>query len=78
MIIVDAALRQRQIEGNPIRVGMVGAGAMGRMLALQITTVVPGMELVRHMSTVPTSDRHVLPAGANGAFTTSGMRVPSS
>ena len=46
MIIVDAALRQRQIEGNPIRVGMVGAGAMGRMLALQITTVVPGMELV--------------------------------
>lgn len=46
MIIVDAALRRRQDEGNPIRVGMVGAGAMGRMLALQITTVVPGMELV--------------------------------
>lgn len=46
MIIVDRALRQRQAEGKPIKVGMVGAGAMGRMLALQITTVVPGMELV--------------------------------
>ena len=46
MIIVDRALRQRQAEGRPVKVGMVGAGAMGRMLALQITTVVPGMEVV--------------------------------
>ena len=46
MIIVDAALRQRQADGNPIRVGLVGAGAMGRMVALQILTVVPGIELV--------------------------------
>ncbi len=46
MIIVDRALRQRQAEGRPVKVGMVGAGAMGRMLALQITTVVPGMDVV--------------------------------
>lgn len=46
MIIVDRALEQRQRDGNPIRLGMVGAGAMGRMLALQVTTVVPGMEIV--------------------------------
>ncbi len=46
MIIVDRALRERQAKGRPVKVGMVGAGAMGRMLALQITTVVPGMEVV--------------------------------
>jgi len=46
MIIVDKALEQRQESGNPIRVGMVGAGFMGRGIALQILNVVPGMELV--------------------------------
>lgn len=53
MIIVDKALEQRQASNNPIRVGMVGAGFMGRGIALQIINVVPGMELVaisnRHM-----------------------------
>jgi predicted homoserine dehydrogenase-like protein len=55
VIIVDAALRQREEEGRPIRVGMVGAGAMGRALALQVATRVPGMEIVaisnRHSET---------------------------
>ncbi len=46
MIIVDKALEHRQDAGNPIRVGMVGAGFMGRGIALQILNVVPGMELV--------------------------------
>lgn len=46
MIIVDKALEKRQQEGRPIRVGMVGAGFMGRGIALQILNVVPGMELV--------------------------------
>jgi len=46
MIIVDSALRRRAEEGNPVRVGMVGAGFMGRGVALQICSVVPGMELV--------------------------------
>ncbi len=46
MIIVDEALEKRQQEGNPVRVAMVGAGAMGRGIALQILTVLPGMELV--------------------------------
>lgn len=45
MIIVDTALRQREAEGRPIRVGMVGAGFMGRGVALQIATAVPGMRL---------------------------------
>jgi len=46
MIIVDKALQQRQREGRPIRVGMVGAGFMARGIALQIETATPGMELV--------------------------------
>jgi predicted homoserine dehydrogenase-like protein len=45
MIIVDKALEQRQASGNPIRVGMVGAGFMARGIAMQIMNVVPGMEL---------------------------------
>jgi predicted homoserine dehydrogenase-like protein len=46
MIIVDRALAERAAEGKPIRVGMVGAGFMGRGIALQIATSVRGMELV--------------------------------
>ncbi len=46
MIIVDKGLEKREQEGNPIRVAMVGAGMMGRGIALQILTAVPGMELV--------------------------------
>ena len=38
-------LKQREAEGNPIRVGLVGAGAMGLGIALQIGKT-PGMELV--------------------------------
>ena len=29
MIIVDNALKAREAEGKPIRVGMIGAGFMG-------------------------------------------------
>src|SRR4030065_1505669 len=46
MIIVDSALEKRRKEGNPVRVGMVGAGFMGRGIALQIASCVPGMRLV--------------------------------
>lgn len=46
MIIVDNALKARQAAGKPIRVGMVGAGFMGRGVARQICRYVPGMELV--------------------------------
>lgn len=46
MIIVDRALRARAESGRPIRVGMVGAGAMGRAIANQIVNSVPGMALV--------------------------------
>ena len=46
MLIVDTALRKREAEGRPIRVGMIGAGFMGRGLANQILNSVTGMRLV--------------------------------
>jgi predicted homoserine dehydrogenase-like protein len=46
MIILDKALEKRAAEGRPIRVGMIGAGAMGRGCANQIVNAVPGMDLV--------------------------------
>jgi predicted homoserine dehydrogenase-like protein len=46
MMSVDTALQQREATGDPIRVGMVGAGATGRAIALQLATPVPGMRLV--------------------------------
>jgi len=45
-LIVDAALRRRHEEARPVRVGMVGAGFMGRGVANQIVNSVVGMELV--------------------------------
>jgi predicted homoserine dehydrogenase-like protein len=46
MIIIDRALQARAAAGNPIKVGMIGAGFMGRGIANQIINSVPGMELV--------------------------------
>jgi predicted homoserine dehydrogenase-like protein len=46
VIIVDRALEDRHLTSRPIRVGMVGAGFMGRGIALQITQATKGMELV--------------------------------
>ena len=46
MILVDTALRRRQEEGRPIRVGIVGAGFQGAAIVRQIVTVTPGMIVV--------------------------------
>src|SRR6266702_2522986 len=43
---IDTALQNRETTGQPIRVGMVGAGATGRAIALQLATPVPGIRLV--------------------------------
>jgi predicted homoserine dehydrogenase-like protein len=43
---IDIALQEREASGHPIRVGMVGAGATGRAIALQLGTPVPGIRLV--------------------------------
>ncbi len=45
MIIVDNALKAREAQGKPIRVGMIGAGFMGQGLTNQIVNSVPGMRM---------------------------------
>jgi predicted homoserine dehydrogenase-like protein len=46
MIIVDEALSEREQGGNPIKMAMVGAGFMGRGIAIQILIGVSGVRLV--------------------------------
>ena len=45
-MIVDRALEQRASAGNPIRIGIVGAGFMGRAITRQIVRRVPGIRIV--------------------------------
>jgi len=52
-MIVDTALREREATGRQIRVGMVGAGATGRAIALQLGTPVPGIRLVAIANRTP-------------------------
>ncbi len=45
MQIIDTALAKRAAEGRPIRVGLIGAGFMGKGLVHQITHFAPGIEV---------------------------------
>jgi predicted homoserine dehydrogenase-like protein len=45
MVLLDTVLKRRAESGNPIRVGMFGAGCLGRGLARQIVQAVPGIRL---------------------------------
>ena len=46
MLIIDTALQKAASENRPVRVGMIGAGAMARGVTNQILNSTPGMELV--------------------------------
>jgi len=52
-MMVDTALWEREAKGQPIRVGMVGSGATGRAIALQLGTPVPGLRLVAIANRTP-------------------------
>jgi predicted homoserine dehydrogenase-like protein len=52
-MFVDTALRAREATGRPIRVGMIGAGATGRAIALQLGTPAPGIRLVAISNRTP-------------------------
>ena len=66
---MDRALAARERDGNPIKVGLVGAGFMGRGVALQILTATPGMELVA------IANRHV--ERARDAYEAGGVARPT-
>jgi len=64
VIIVDRALAERERAGKPVRVGMIGAGFMGRGIANQIVNSVPGMELSAIANrTVERAEKAFLDAG---------------
>lgn len=64
MIIVDKALERRQQEGNPIKIGMVGAGYMGQGMAAVIERNMVGMRVVAIANrTVETAERVFADAG---------------
>src|SRR5579864_9739895 len=63
---VDAALQKLEAAGCPIRVGIVGAGATGRAIALQLGTPVPGVRLVAIANRTP---EHAKRAFREGGFT---------
>ncbi len=52
-MFTDTALQEREAKGRPIRVGMVGAGATGRAIALQLGTPAPGIRLVAIANRTP-------------------------
>ncbi|MEX0928939.1 MAG: Gfo/Idh/MocA family oxidoreductase, partial [Balneolales bacterium] len=45
MILVDKALKKREEQNNPVKVGIIGAGYMGRGTVLTIETAIPGMKV---------------------------------
>lgn len=47
MMVIDKFLAEREVQGHPIRVGMIGAGFQGRGVALQLVArLAPGLRLV--------------------------------
>jgi predicted homoserine dehydrogenase-like protein len=50
---IDTALQQRERDGKPIRVGIIGAGAAGRAIALQLATPAPGVRLAAIVNRTP-------------------------
>ena len=70
MILVDTALERREREGKPIRVGLIGAGYMGRGIALQFLTPLAGMRLVAIANrTLAEAERAYREAGADSVKT---------
>ena len=79
MVIVDRALKKRAQEGNPVRVGMVGAGFMARGIANQIINSVPGLRLVAIANrTIETAQRAYREAGAEFTTVSSLSRLQDS
>lgn len=66
VIIVDTALQRREEAGDPVRVGMIGAGFMARGIANSILNSIPGMRLVAIANrTVQNGIRAYAEAGAD-------------
>ena len=63
-MFVDTALRERESSGRPVRVGLIGAGATGRAIALQLATPPPGIRLAGIANrTIANAERALSEAG---------------
>jgi len=60
VIIVDTALKKREAEGRPIQVGIIGAGYMGRGMALTIEKSIPGMRVAAIYNRTPEKAKFAL------------------
>ncbi|HEB86959.1 MAG TPA: NAD(P)-dependent oxidoreductase [Gammaproteobacteria bacterium] len=70
MIILDKALEELERQNRPIRVAMIGAGYMGRGLALQIVRYTRGMQLVAIANrTVSAAEKAYRQAGVESVLT---------
>lgn len=67
MIILDKALERCRMENRPVRVGVVGAGYIGRGITLQIVRSLPGMRVVAVSNrTLAKAERAYTDAGIEG------------
>lgn len=70
MIIVDKALEKRHHDGNPVKVALIGAGYMGRGIALEIIGGMIGMKLVAVCNrTLAQAERTYVEAGVDSIKT---------
>src|SRR6516225_10049751 len=66
-MMIDTALCELEAAGNPIRVGLVGAGATGRAIVLQLGTPPPGIRLAAIANRTPQhGERAFREAGITG------------
>jgi len=76
MIIVDTALERRAQDGNPIRIGMVGAGFMGQAMTTAIERNLTGMRVVAIANrTIETAERVFAEAGIEDCVQVSGQEA---
>jgi len=72
-------LQARESAGRPIHVGVVGAGATGRAIALQLGTPVPGMRLAAIANRTPAhAERALREAAIEGWETPETIREADS
>lgn len=75
MIIVDNALKEREKNNNPVKVGLIGAGYMGRGTALTIERSVPGMKVAAlYNRTISKAEKAFKQAGVSGFKQVAGVQ----
>ncbi|MCB4809202.1 Gfo/Idh/MocA family oxidoreductase [Tamlana sp. 62-3] len=76
MYIIDKKLQERELQGNPIKVGVIGAGEMAKGLINQICRYTPGMQVVAvYNRTCSKAENALLKAGVDSFKVTDSEHV---